>query len=476
METPIPQGAHDFTLGPRGRTVAGLHGILGPTMSKLGPVTLLLTLLPLVACSDPDEPAVPRDPEAEVRERRASCEFGRGDLPSQTLGEEIPIGDAIPIDHFVLIMMENRSFDHYFGKMDGVDGIPDDFTNPDGEGEPVAPYHETRYCIEDVAHSWNATHAQYNDGLNDGFVITNEPNGERALGYYTGDDLPFYYDLYKRFAMSDRHFCSLLGPTWPNRMFYMAGTSFGLTRNVPSMPANHYDDRPHHIFHALEDAGVEWRLYYSDLPTPLGLFPSIAPRLNLSRTIDRFLRDLEDGDLAPVTYIDPSYTAGVEQTDEHPPANPQFGQAFVKMIVEAVMQSEFWPRTAIIITYDEHGGFFDHVPPPPACPPDDIEPEDTPYRFDRLGFRVPLVVVSPYAKAGYVSHEVTDHTSIIRLVAARFGLPALTKRDANAWPLLDMFDFENPPHLEPPTLVDAMIDEERQVLCHEEFPSSGLPF
>src|SRR5690606_2130750 len=106
---------------------------------------------------------------------------------------------------------------------------------------------------------------------------------------------------------------------------------------------------------------------------------------------------------------------------------------------------------ALIITYDEHGGFFDHVPPPEACPPDDLEPrasdgEPAPYRFDRLGFRVPLVVVSPYAKAGYVSHETTDLTSVLRLVEARFGLPALTRRDANAWPLLDMFDFEAPPH------------------------------
>jgi phospholipase C len=437
--------------------------------------------LPIAACNDSTvkTPAVERVPEAEANARRADCEYRRGALPAETLGEEVPVGQDIPIDHFILLMLENRSFDHYFGTMEGVDGIPEGFTMPDANGDPVAPFHETRYCIEDVRHGWNDSHVQYNEGANDGFVVNNDPNGARALGYFTEEDLPFYHDLYKTFAMSDRHFCSMLGPTWPNRMYYMAGTSFGFTNNQPVATSEFYDSRPHHVFDALDQAGVEWRLYFSDLPTPIGLFPAMLPRVDTSRTIDTFLRDLEDGDLAPVTYLDPSFTAGVEQTDEHPPASPQFGQAFVKMIVEALMQSEFWSRSALIITYDEHGGFFDHVPPPPACAPDDHEPRSpagTPYRFDRLGFRVPLVVVSPYAKAGYVSHQTTDLTSVLRLVATRFGLPALTKRDANAWPLLDMFDFENPPHMNPPALVDALIDDERTMTCHDEFPNSGSVF
>jgi phospholipase C len=443
-----------------------------PSMLSL----VVLALLSIAACGEGEAKAPPaeRVPEVEAKALRAACTFGRGDVPARTVGEEHPVGDQIPIDHFILLMMENRSFDHYFGTMPGVDGIPEGYTMPNAMGEPVAPYHETRFCIEDVRHGWNDSHIQYAEGANDGFVVNNDPNGVRAIGYFTEEDLPFYHQLYGTFAMSDRHFCSLLGPTFPNRLFYMAGTSFGFAYNSPVDTTPYYESRPHHVFDLLDEAAVTWRHYYSDLPTPLGLFPAMAPRLH-ARTIDTFLRDLEEGDLPSVTFLDPSFRVGVEQTDEHPPANPQFGQAFVKMIVEAVMQSELWPRTALIITYDEHGGFFDHVPPPEACPPDDHEPrlssgEPTPHRFDRLGFRVPLVVVSPYAKAGYVSHETTDLTSVLRLVETRFDLPALTRRDANAWPLLDMFDFDSPPHMTPPTLVDAPIDEARQVTCHEEFP------
>lgn len=460
------------------------------------PSALLLcfcTALSIVGCGDGNDSAgdagpdagladsgplvYDRIPEAEAEAGRESCAFDRGAMPWETIGEPWPIGDDIPIDHVILVMQENRSFDHYFGAMPGIDGFPDGWTNPDASGAPVAPYHETAYCIRDVAHSWNASHVQYGDGANDGFVVSNDPGGERALGYFTGDDLPFYWDLYSTFAMSDKHFCSVLGPTWVNRFYYMGGSSRGLTSNR-DIPVERLEN-PHNVFQLLDDRGIDWRLYNSDLPTILGLYPRYAGReLSRIRSIDRFWEDVAAGELPPVVYVEPSFTVGVEQTDEHPPANPQAGQKFISDIYEAVTTSPLWARTALIVTYDEHGGFADHVPPPEACVPDEYEPDleegDQPGGFDRLGFRVPLVVISPYSKPGYVSDRTTDLTSVLRFVQARFLLPALSARDANAWPLLDMFDFSAPAFLTPPTLAEAIIDEAKMDACREAFPDSGV--
>jgi phospholipase C len=417
----------------------------------------------------------PRITEAEAEPMRAGCAFERGATPEATIGSEYPIGDEIPIDHIIILMQENRSFDHYFGAMPGVDGIPTGASNPDGSGTPVMPFHTTEYCIEDVAHSWNASHLQYNDGANDGFVTTNDPGGARALGYLDDTDLPFYWDLYSRFAMSDHHFCSVLGPTWVNRFYLTSGTSFGMTRNA-GVPMERFDAQyPYVIYQTLEDAGIDWRIYNAGLSFALGGYPDyISRRFDRLSPIARFYEGLAAGELPPVVWLDPNF-AGAGRNDEHPPNNAQVGQAFVREIVDNVLRSPLWGRLALIITYDEHGGFYDHVPPPEACPPNDFpsdrRPTDEPGEFDRLGFRVPLVVVSPYARAGYVSDRVTDHASILRLVETRFLLPALTGRDANAWPLLDMFDFDAPPFMTAPTdLAAAPIDDAELTRCNEVFP------
>jgi phospholipase C len=194
--------------------------------------------------------------------------------------------------------------------------------------------------------------------------------------------------------------------------------------------------------------------------------------------MEAFYRDLESGWLPPISYVDPSFTLGVAQTDEHPPANPQAGQSYVAEIIAAVFASPLWERTAVVITYDEHGGLYAHVPPPAACHPGDYPPDidgsDEPGDFDRYGFRVPLIVVSPYSRPGYVSDRTTDLTSILRLVEARWLLPALTGRDANAWPLLDMFDFDTPAFATPPTdLAPAVIDEAKMDRCFELFGEGG---
>ncbi len=412
----------------------------------------------------------------EFAELREACTFERGALPEQTLGPSAAKAEDIPIDHWIILMQENRSFDHYFGTMPGVEGFPDGYTNPKEDGTAVAPFHETRLCIEDVSHSWNASHIQYNDGLNDGFVITNDPEGERAMGYYDGSDLRFYWDLYSTFAMSDHHFSSLLGGTWPNRWYFLSGTSFGMKSN-DLFEEERFGERPYVIMQELDAAGVSWHVYSAQVPFLFTYMPYVSEvSRNTTVGLDDFFTALQDGSLAEVVWIDPAFLTGIrDRTDEHPPGIPQIGETWVEQIIRGVMASELWPRTAIVLTYDEHGGYFDHVPPPPACHPGDRPPDldadDQPGDYDRLGFRVPLVVVSPYARPGYISDITTDLTSVLRLIETKYNLPAMTGRDANAWPLLDMFDFDNPAFMTPPELDSAALPDDSVITaCEEEFP------
>ncbi|MEZ4340123.1 MAG: alkaline phosphatase family protein [Sandaracinaceae bacterium] len=429
-----------------------------------------------------DAGPIARIPESEAAANRTACAYGPGAFPAETIGEEYPIGDDIPIERFILLMQENRSFDHYFGTMPGVEGIPAEASNPDAMGNPVVPFHTDAYCVEDVSHSWNGSHRQYNGGAMDGFVVTNDPMGERAMGYLDGSDLPFYWNLAQTFAFSDHHHCSVLGPTMVNREFYMGGSSVGRTTNGAiddSRVSGEYN-----VFMELDRVGIEWRVYYESVPAIWGAYPGYAlhpRRRDRARPIEELWDDLAAGDLPPVVYVDPRFEAAGDRTvatDEHPPANPQFGQAWVRQLVTAVMASPIWRETAVVFTYDEHGGFYDHVPPPDACGPGDYPPDGAgdfaADEFERYGFRVPLTVISPWSRAGYVSDRVTDGTSILRLVQARFGLPAITGRDANAWPLLDMFDFDDPPFMDPPTLVEAPIDEAPRMRCTEAFPGGGI--
>ena len=427
----------------------------------------------------PPLPAIPsRISDAEATAGREGCGYARGAMPWETVGESAPLGDAIPVDHIFLLMLENRSFDHYFGSMEGVDGFPVDAMNPDASGASVTPFHMDALCNGDVAHSWNASHKQYDDGANDGFVTTNDPAGERAMGYYDERELPFYRSLYGTFAMSDHHHCSVLGPTWVNRYYYAGASSFGMITNDP-VPTERIGTEPQLIHQRLDDAGVNWLVFDADAPFLFAGFSRYAGRrLRRFRPLDEFYDRVATGDLPPVVWINPAFAGGVDQTAEHPPGDVQLGQELVSQVVHALFDSPLWQHSVLIITYDEHGGFYDHVPPPAACPPGDYPPDlrpgDQPGDFDRLGFRVPLVVVSPYAKAGYVSAHVTDHASILRFIEARYLLPALTTRDANAWPLLDMFDFDAPPFVTPPTLAGASVDDAALAACQLRFPGGGL--
>jgi phospholipase C len=179
-----------------------------------------------------------------------------------------------------------------------------------------------------------------------------------------------------------------------------------------------------------------------------------------------------------MSFVDPdTIHENSDGNDEHPPADIQIGQKFVSDLTHAVMSSPQWAHVALFITWDEHGGFYDHVPPPPACIPDTKDPilaasgnNTIQAKFDRYGVRVPLLVVSPYAKKGYASHATYDHTSVLRFIEAKFKVPALTARDANADALFDMFDFKNPPNVTPPTITASTIDPAGLTFCETTYP------
>ncbi len=401
--------------------------------------------------------------EATAAGQRTGCAFTAGAKADRTIGKEWPVGNAIPIQHFVIVMMENRSFDSYFGagKQFGldVDGIPAGASNPDATGKPVPAFHTTQACIADVAHGWTQVHKQVNGGKMDGFVTTNDPDGERAMGHFDGSDLLGYYGAAKLFGISDNHHCSVQGPTWVNRLYFASATSFGMTANkLPPMDllAAHADQL---ILAQLDKAGVDWRVYKTDLSEYMLYVDYISQDANSNRllSVDDFFADAAAGTLPPVSFVQPQLGTGdASRTDEHPPGTPYSGEAWTHKIITALMASPNWKDSVYIQTYDEHGGFYDHAVPPPACKPDAIAPQlaagDVQADFDAMGIRVPLLIISPWSKQGYVSHIATENTSVLRLVEARFGMGAMTARDANAWPLLDFFDFSQRSFASPPDL------------------------
>jgi phospholipase C len=415
---------------------------------------------------------------------RASCSYGPGDKPAATLAD---FPARIPIDHIILVMQENRTFDHYFSALtmpgQTIDTAAADATNPDPAhpGLSIARFHQTAYCFDNPAESWDHVHREIDGGAMDHFTIenalddpTHDPSGARAMGYYDESDLPYYYALARAFAISDRHFASVLANSWPNRLFYLAGTSYGVTSNVlPTQVTQGSGAAVPNLFTRLSDAKVTWSFYAQDIPS-LELLPlTWAKNLSHVQDFEQFFADAAAGTLPQVVFVEGSDLKGGVSPDEDPPADPQVGEAMVKRIVDAVMGSPQWPHAAVFLSYDEQGGFYDHVPPQPACAPDDFAPEldsgGFAAGFDQTGLRVPMVVVSPYVRRGYVSHVVTDHTSILRFVEARFGLAALTRRDANAVPPFDLFDFDHP-DLWVPSLPDATIDPVQQAACAMQYP------
>ena len=409
--------------------------------------------------------APPVDDDAPFATQRAACAFKAGTLAKDTFGPSV-LATQIPIDTFVLVVHENRSFDHYLSQLPKLgptdaDVAPDDATIPGPNSTKVARYHQTSLCAADAGHSWNAMHKDWDTGKNDGFALTNittsDPTGHNTVGYYDATDLPFYYAAASTFAISDRYFSPTLTSTGPNRLYLYAATSNGSITNNGSagIPVGKT------IFGAMQAGHVTWKVYsvstYSFEGSIFSSLPTSYPQSFGSMT--DFAHDAAAGTLPNVVFLYPG-------SDEHPPADVQSGEHDSASIYATLAASPQWGRLAVFFTYDEAGGFYDHVPPPTACAPDDVPPAltstDVAGDFKRYGFRVPLIVASPWAKPHHVSHITDDHTSLLRLIELRFGLPALTGRDANANGVLDLFDFKQPSFPTAPSLPAAPVDGARK--------------
>ena len=339
-----------------------------------------IALLAIALAAAPSYARVPR------------CRFGPGNLPTTTRPGK-PHGAHIPIDNIVVLMQENRSFDHYMGHLHSegqprAKAEPANASNPDPTnpmGPPITPFAQTRLCeIADLDHSWNGTHHEWDNGAMDGFTTANaiptDPTGARTMGFYDQATLPFYYALYSTFAMADRYFSSVLSQTFPNRLYLLAGTSFGHIRN--DFPSRGEYVQPS-IFDLMDAAvpPVTWKIYSSQAAYGALFFASVRAQTTKLARASQFFTDAAAGNLPQVAFVDPMLTNSKNvENDEHPPSNVQVGEKFVADVLNAFMASPQWAHGAFFLVYDEHGGFYDHVPPPtlPAASVDLTRPECLP--------------------------------------------------------------------------------------------------
>jgi phospholipase C len=403
-------------------------------------------------------------------------------LPAGTLlaeaakqqASKLPSPRNLPIDHFVVVMMENRSFDHYFGWLaDIADGVQDQ-TYPNfegGTGEPTSTMHASELEAQwqgcghpDPGHGWESGRAQ----LNGGFLADGSGNDEFALAYYNQGELPFIHAAAGAYTVYDQFFCSLLGPTWPNRYYKWSATAGGNKTNSPPISSAGHQwetifDRAlaNNPANVPGDGLLTARYYNSDLP-----FSAVwGPRgVSWTRPVADFYADCAAGTLPNIAFVDPPFRDGGGgdglSADEHPHGDVRLGQAWMSDVAHAFMESPNYRRGAMFIIYDEWGGFFDHVRPPSV--PDDRQSADLNEDFGQMGFRIPAVAISPYArnlgkKQARVSHTMLGHESILSLITYRFGLGSLTTRDAKANNIGKTFDWSitdlNPPELPDPSTV-----------------------
>jgi len=383
-------------------------------------------------------------------------------MPDSLPFPHLPPGtDTMPqVEHIVILMMENHSFDDHLGMLGRGDGLtlgpggrPVNY-NPDPAGGFVRSFHNPNtagYEGNGVNQSWDSSHISWDGGTNLGFVKACNPS---SMGYWTEADLPFYYSMARHFPIGDRYFCSVMAQTYPNRRFMIAGTALGNVRTDGS-GISHTDAPNGTIMDRLDAHGITWRDYYPDVPSVALFLPEWTNNMNDGKVVkfEQFYTDAANGTLPAVSIVDP-YTDYSEEGGDI-----SIGEAYAATFVDAVLRSPAWDKTVLIWTYDEHGGWYDHVPPVPAVLPDTVPPEitvppDQPGAYDYTGFRVPCCVVSPYAKQNHVSHVVYDHTSMLKLIETKWNLPALTYRDANAHNMLDFLDLtaKRPPFADPPTL------------------------
>ena len=371
------------------------------------------------------------------------------------------------IDHVIVLMMENRSFDHYFGSRQVLEGLPVNGLTGTEQNlgldlKPVQVFKLDDLEPPSPPHEWDSCHVQFNLGDNSGFVFENEKSnpgfGAQAMGYYVREQLPVLYGLADGFTLCQRWYASVMGPTWPNRYYMHAADSDGGKSNFPTPFLTT-------LWHRCDEAGITSRMYWSDVPWVAGAFPLVPTvwsklakdyegfNLNALQNpynMDRFFADCEAGDLPNFAILDPGFTSN----DDHPSHNIQLGQILIGTIYKALAESPAWAKTLFIITYDEHGGFYDHVPPPETI---DARPE-----FTQMGFRVPAIVIGPSVRRGCVNDLQFEHCSIGKTLMTRFGVKPLNERMAQAADVSSCIhpDYIDNPQPGPPVpLVDASISD-----------------
>jgi phospholipase C len=417
-------------------------------------------------------------------------------LPGCGDGVDYPVG----ITTYVYLMMENRTYDHLLGAR-ALEGLPGDglragFSNPDLNGQPVASYaaaldrgtQVATLCDIDPPHGWGASHSQFNSGAMNGFLREHQTahggltSATEPMKYLTRPHVPITWALADAYTSCDRWFASVMGPTLPNRAYWHTGTSFGLDNNNAVLGAFASVPVPT-IYNRLVERGVDWAYYFGNLavasllaqpgPFQLDIGPNDGTG-NVRRFGDarfgagQFFKDAAAGTLPPVVYIDPAF--GVN--DDHPPVHPILGQELIAAVYTALAKSPQWNNVMLVITYDEHGGYFDHVPPP-------MTTDDTLARFGvdgfrQLGFRVPALVAGPYVKQSYVSSVQYDHTSALKHLQSTFGLDPLTARVDAANDLSDCIDMERLARGEPaPPIELPALDALEWPVEHESCRSEG---
>jgi phospholipase C len=355
------------------------------------------------------------------------------------------IGGSSPIKHVVVIVEENHTFDNYFGTFPGANGIAGATSQPSTNApnaQLVAPYViDTATISHDLSHTWASAHQAYDGGKMDGFVIAS--NSSLSMGHFDPSLIPNYWDYASKFVLLDNFYTSVMGPSLPNHLYLIAGQSGGLTSDASSGIINFQSSDVYNntfyfktIMDELDASNVSWKYYagnYSMLNNwnPLPAFASFkidqARMLNLASP-QQFFTDLASHNLPSVVWIMP----GSDQSSEHPPYDISVGEQSTVSIINALMASEYWNSTAVFLTWDDYGGWYDHVSPP---------------QVDQFGygFRVPCLVISPYAKTGVVDHTKADFTSILKFIETVHSLPPLTSRDASANDLMEAFDFSQAP-------------------------------
>ncbi len=334
-------------------------------------------------------------------------------------------GATSPIENIVVVFQENHTFDNYFGTFPGGNGTRGKtycLPTKAGSKSCVAPFHDTNLTPVDMNHTWSSAHKDYDGGSMDGFIYSE--GSKETMGYYDSGDIPHYWNAAEQYVLCDSYFTSVMSESLPNHLSLVAGTCGGIIDDNPPATITFPP-----IFEELDGAGVSWKVYSTTTwfqnfeyvqKTPGAKAKFVPPQ--------QIVTDIQNGTLPQVSWV-----IGAAASDEHPPADIQTGENYVaEEILNGLGSSRYWNSVAAFVTWDCFGGFFDHVPPP---------------QVDKYGygFRVGCLVVSPYAKKGFVDSVVNDHTSILKFIETRYGLAPLSTRDAAANDMSEAFDFTQPP-------------------------------